>query len=129
LRRPARSAAFRIDIKKLYAFRCAVRGAGLVSPDDKPAVESAHIYPKEHDGSDDYRNGVCLCLMHHRAFDAGWMAISDDHRVLVRDGLPAGAEYDFIRRHEGKKIDLPAQSEFAPDPLYLSAHRRLKGFE
>lgn len=125
----ARSAAFRIDIKRLYAFRCAVCGSGLVSPDDKPAVESAHIYPKEHDGSDDYRNGVCLCLMHHWAFDAGWLAISDDHRVVVRGGLPAGEEYDFIRRYDGQKIDLPAQSEFAPHPLFLSEHRKLKGFE
>jgi putative restriction endonuclease len=124
-----RSAAFRIGIKQLYGFKCAICGTGLIAPDRKPAVESAHIFPKEHDGSDDYRNGVCLCLMHHWAFDAGWLAITDDHRVIVHDDLPAGGEYDFIRRYAGEAIDLPAQSEFIPHPLFLRAHRELKGFE
>jgi hypothetical protein len=124
-----RSAAFRLGVKKLYGFRCAICGLGLISPGGARAVESAHIYPKEHNGSDDYRNGVCLCLMHHWAFDAGWLAISDDHRVLIRDDLPAGEEYNFIRRYEGEEIDLPAQGEFSPSPLFLRAHRKLKEFE
>ncbi len=124
-----RSAAFRLGVKKLYEFRCAICGLGLVSPDGAHAVESAHIYPKEHDGSDDYRNGVCLCHMHHWAFDAGWLAISDDLRVLIRDDLPAGEDYDFIRRYEGEEIALPTQKEFSPSPLFLRAHRRLKEFE
>jgi len=34
-------------------------------------IEAAHVVPKEHDGSDDERNGLALCATHHRMFDAG----------------------------------------------------------
>jgi predicted restriction endonuclease len=41
----------------------------------KPEVQGAHIYPKGRDGSDDLRNGICLCRRHHWAMDAGWISI------------------------------------------------------
>lgn len=128
LERP-RSAAFRISVKKLYQNKCAICGVGLLAPDGQPAVDSAHIFPKELDGSDDFRNGICLCRLHHWAFDSGWMSIADDYTILVRDDLPTAKEYDFIRNYADQEIHLPRQTEFAPDPLFLSAHRRLKGFE
>jgi len=124
-----RSAAFRISVKKLYQYKCAVCGFGLLTPDGQPAVDSAHIYPKELDGSDNFRNGICLCRLHHWAFDSGWMSIADDYTVLIRDDLPMAKEYDFIRNYADQEIHLPLQSEFAPHPLYLRAHRKLKGFE
>jgi hypothetical protein len=124
-----RSAAFRISVKKLYQYKCAVCGSGLLTPNGQPAVESAHIFPKELDGSDNFRNGICLCRLHHWAFDSGWMSIADDYTVLVRDDLPTAKEYDFIRNYADQEIHLPLQPEFAPHPLYLRAHRKLKGFE
>ena len=39
------------------------------------AVEAAHVVPKEHDGTDDARNGIALCASHHRMFDANLFAI------------------------------------------------------
>lgn len=124
-----RSAAFRISVKKLYKNKCAICGYCLLSPDGKPALESAHLYPKEFDGSDDFRNGVCLCKLHHWALDSGWFSIADDYTVIVRTDLPLAEEYNFIRKYEGQEITLPEQIEFAPHPLFLRAHRKLKGFE
>lgn len=124
-----RSAAFRVSVKKLYKSKCAICGSSLLSPNGKPAVDSAHIYPKEFDGSDDFRNGICLCRLHHWAFDSGWLSIADDYSIIVRKDLPSTEEYDFIRKYEGQEITLPEQMEFAPHPLFLSAHRKLKGFE
>ncbi|HEV2881115.1 MAG TPA: HNH endonuclease [Pyrinomonadaceae bacterium] len=124
-----RSAAFRISVKKLYQYKCTICGFGLLAPDGQSAVDSAHIYPKELDGSDDFRNGICLCRLHHWAFDSGWMSIADDYIVLVRDDLPTAKEYDFIRNYAGQEIHLPQQVEFAPHSVFLRAHRKLKGFE
>jgi hypothetical protein len=124
-----RSAAFRVSVKKLYKSKCAICGFSLKSPDGTPAVDSAHIYPKEFDGSDDFRNGICLCRMHHWAFDAGWLSIADDFTVIVRDDLPESEEYDFIRNYEGQELTLPEQAEFAPHTTFLHAHRKLKGFK
>ena len=42
----------------------------------KPAKrEAAHIVPKEAGGSDDPRNGLALCVLHHRMFDAGMFTV------------------------------------------------------
>jgi hypothetical protein len=123
-----RSAAFRISVKKLYKSKCAICGISLISPDGQPAVDSAHIYPKEFDGSDDFRNGICLCRIHHWAFDAGWFSIANDYTIIVRSDLPESEEYNFIRDYNGQEITLPEQIEFSPHPTFLSAHRKLKGF-
>ncbi len=124
-----RNAAFEIGVKRVYGFRCAICGSGLRTPDQKPEVQSAHIYPKRLDGSDDIRNGICLCRRHHWAMDAGWISIDDDYTILVREGLPDHDDYRFIREYEGASISLPSVAESAPDTIYLHEHRKLMGFE
>ena len=124
-----RSAAFEIGIKKLYGFRCAICGSGLRTPNGNPEVQSAHIYPKRLDGSDDVRNGICLCRMHHWAMDAGWLSIADDYTVLVRDDLPNRDDYEFIREYKGERLHLPSVAESTLDRMYLREHRRLVGFK
>lgn len=125
----SRSAAFRVGIKKHYENECAICDVRLAGPDGRIALESAHIYPKERNGSDDLRNGVCLCHMHHWALDAGWLAIRDDFSIIVHGDLPANQDYDFIRKFKDHKLKLPKQIKFAPHPKFLMAHRKLKGFE
>jgi putative restriction endonuclease len=91
-------------------------------------VYRAHIYPKGRDGSDDVRNGICLCRMHHWAMDTGWISIADDYTILVRDELPNHDDYRFIAEYEGGKIRLPSVAEAAPNEMYLQEHRKLTGF-
>ncbi len=124
-----RSTAFEISVKRLYGFRCAICGSGLRTPDGKPEVQSAHIFPKRLDGSDDVRNGICLCRRHHWAMDAGWISIADDYTILVRDDLPDHEDYEFIAEYEGEQIHLPLVAEAAPDEVYLREHRNLMGFD
>lgn len=71
-------------MKQAYDHTCAVCGASRFSPEGNPEIEAAHIYPKRQDGSDDVRNGVALCKLHHWAFDTGWLSLSDEHEVLVK---------------------------------------------
>jgi putative restriction endonuclease len=92
-------------------------------------VQSAHIYPKRLDGSDDVRNGISLCRRHHWAMDAGWISIADDYRVLVHEDLPDHEDYRFIAEYESEKIRLPSVAESSPDTRYLREHRRLMGFK
>jgi putative restriction endonuclease len=124
-----RDAAFRLRIRQIYNASCAVCNRAITTPDGLPEVQSAHIHPKSLRGSDDLRNGICLCRMHHWAFDSGWMTVSDDHLVQVRDDLPLTSDYDFIRSFAGKKITLPSLDELAPHPIYLQSHRKLHGFK
>ena len=100
-----------------------------MAPDGRQEAQSAHIYPKEFDGSDDLRNGICLCHMHHWAFDAGWISLDDDLTILINKSLPEAKEYDFIRIYKDKKISKPIRDELCPHPIYLNAHRQLHGFD
>ena len=103
-KRTPRSEAFRKAIRRLYEERCSICGRQLYSPSGNPEVQSAHIYPKRFNGSDDLRNGVCLCRLHHWAFDVGWFSLSDDVEIIVRKSLPPDGDYEFIREFEGEKI-------------------------
>jgi hypothetical protein len=124
-----RDAAFRGSIRQMYGNRCAVCQLSLETPDQSPEVQSAHIYPKAQKGYDDPRNGICLCRLHHWALDVGWFSITDHLTIILRDSLPSEDSYDFIRRYEGRKIAVPLHDHLAPHPLFLSAHRKLHGFE
>ena len=73
--------AFR-KVLEQQGHRCAVCDLALM-----PVLEAAHIVPKEENGSDDPRNGLALCVLHHRMFDAGLFAVEPASRVLkVHDG-------------------------------------------
>jgi len=124
-----RSEAFRSTIRRLYDFRCSVCGLRLFSPDGNPEVHSAHIYPKRLAGSDDLRNGISLCRLHHWAFDAGWFSLSDEAEIIVRNSIPSDSDYEVVKRHEGSKITSPDQKAFVPHPVFLRAHRKLYNFE
>jgi putative restriction endonuclease len=123
----ARDAAFAMAVKRLYGNRCAICGVGAIGPRGQTEVEAAHFYPKALNGSDDVRNGICLCRRHHWAIDVGWWALSDEYRVLVRDGVPEDDDYDFIRVWQGQLVQLPQCEKLRPHVTYIEAHRKLAG--
>jgi hypothetical protein len=124
-----RSAAFEIGVKQLYGYLCAICESGLRTPNSRPEVQSAHIYPKGRDGGDDVRNGICQCRRHQWAMDAGWIFIDDDHIVLVREDLPDHDDYRFIAEYQGGSIRLPSVVEAAPAAMYLKEHWKLTKLE
>jgi hypothetical protein len=124
-----RNAAFVIVVRRVYGYRCIFCGAGLRAPNGLPEVQSAHIYPKALDGSDDVRNGICVCRKHHWAFDVGWMAIADNYLTVVRDDIPRTPDYQFIYGLAGSRISMPADLELAPHVIFLQQHRKLAGLE
>lgn len=124
-----RNAAFVIAVRRLYGYRCTFCGASLRSPNGQPEVQSAHIYPKKFDGSDDVRNGICVCRRHHWAFDVGWITIANDYTALVRPQIPSSPEYGFIYELAGKRIQLPPDDSLTPHEIFLREHRILAGFE
>ena len=125
--RRARDAAFGRFVKETYGGQCAFCGSKRETPKGDPEVEAAHIYPKEESGSDDVRNGVALCKLHHWAFDVGWLSISDEHRLLVKEA-PERNGYSEFKQLEGNQMRLPEESALMPDSLFLNEHRRLHEF-
>jgi putative restriction endonuclease len=61
---------FKFRVLKRYGPQCAVCNINVPE-----VLDAAHLRSKEKQGSDDPRNGLLLCAVHHRAFDAGLFAI------------------------------------------------------
>ncbi|GCE06635.1 HNH endonuclease [Dictyobacter aurantiacus] len=123
-----RDIAFSISVKQAYNFKCAICSLGVRGPKNETEVESAHFYPKGLNGSDDIRNGICLCRRHHWAFDVGWFAISDQYTVMINKNMPNDPDYDFIRDWEGKPINLPQAKACWPHLKFVREHRKVMNF-
>lgn len=74
-------AAFRDEVLRKQNVRCAV--CDFAIPD---GLEAAHLVPKRSSGTDDARNGLALCVLHHRLFDRGLFRIDPvSLQIVPRD--------------------------------------------
>ena len=78
---------FRSIILTGYRFECAVCRLPIPS-----LLVAAHIVPWSADKSQrmNPRNGICLCSLHDKAFDAGILIIEPDFRIPSTRGLRRG---------------------------------------
>jgi hypothetical protein len=126
--RRARDSAFTKVVRGAYDERCAVCGSKRLSPAGNPEVEAAHIFPKSMNGRDHVQNGIALCRLHHWAFDCGWISLSDDYEILVKDESGLNG-YDDFSPLEGERIHLPEEDDKRPHPKFLAEHRQMNGFD
>ncbi|WP_222916761.1 HNH endonuclease [Natrinema sp. SYSU A 869] len=128
VQRRVRSSAFPKEVASAYDGRCAICGNSRESPDGTIDIEAAHIYPKRENGRDNVRNGLALCRLHHWAFDTGWLAVSDDYRILIAD-RPDLEGYEEFAALENEPLTLPEDEDRRPHATFLAAHRERNGFE
>ncbi|MFC6715981.1 helix-turn-helix domain-containing protein [Natrialbaceae archaeon GCM10025896] len=109
-------------IKDAYENQCAVCDSHRLTPSNEPEIEVAYLQPLSEGGEPTSRNAIALCRLHHWALDVGWLAISDQYDVLVRDRPEQPGFNDFIQ-FAGTSLSLPADETVHPDPAFLRAHR------
>lgn len=129
VRRKARDEPFKRNVRKSYHFSCAVCEKNRFDSSGNPEVESAHIYPKELNGSDNLKNGIALCKLHHWAFEKGLFSIRDNFTIVVEERIKKDENYKEIFCFENKKIKIPKENRYVPHPIFLKEHRKLHGFE
>jgi len=99
-------AAFRIAVIRRYGAQCAVCEMTVID-----LLDAAHLVSKAEDGSDDPRNGLPLCALHHRAFDKGLFAINPDTLTLItRQNGPDRSEMAITKDDLGHLRAKPHQS-------------------
>ena len=106
-------ARFRNAVLKAYRERCAVCGLRV-----RALLDAAHV----NDDRDPHpaisvREGIALCAMHHRAFDAHILSFDDAFIIHVQlpDRLtPGEGERAMLLAFAGKKLQLPADEECWP---------------
>jgi len=80
---------FRFYVYERYGTLCALCDLNLLD-----LLEAAHIVPWAESGSDDAGNGLLLCPLHHRAFDAGYIAIEPESLIVLPQ--PSGPSLDYL---------------------------------
>ena len=77
--RVARDSKFRKRVLDRCNYKCVVCGMSITC-----VLQAAHIVAVKDDGSDDPRNGVCMCANHHLMFDKGLFEIKK-YKIKVLD--------------------------------------------
>jgi len=109
---------FRKSILTSYNYRCCI--SGLAVPQ---LLVASHIVPWRADSANrlNLRNGLCLSMLHDKAFDIGIITVSVDMKVRVsRKYLDQGGDTFFqqsIVSYHDAGISLP--DRFIPDPGFL----------
>lgn len=69
-------------------------------------------------------NGLCLCSIHDKAFELGYIGINTDYKILISDEIRQSKEIEtftsLFGRHENKFIRLP--DKFYPNVNFLESH-------
>lgn len=94
VKRRERQMQFRIEVVARQGQRCAV--CDIAHPE---VLEAAHIVAKQDNGTDDCRNGLVLCTLHHRMFDTHMFGVEPiSLTIVLRDGLTF--ENTYIRHSD-----------------------------
>jgi len=92
-KRPSQ-AAFRIAVIRRYGPQCAVCDMSVIE-----LLDAAHLVSKSEHGSDDPRNGMPLCALHHRAFDKHLFSIDPATlAVVTRQKGPSATDLGITKR-------------------------------
>lgn len=116
---------FRAKVLLAYASRCAVCELGQVQ-----LLDAAHIIADNHAlGVAEVSNGLCMCKLHHAAYDANLLGISPQHIVHISEKLKRDPSNSPVLNHglrdfDGRAVHLPAARNCTP-----SAERLAERFE
>ena len=122
---PIRSAGFRRAIMQVYAYTCAVCELNIRALSGESVTDAAHIIPFSVSYNDDIRNGMSLCKLHHWAFDAGLISVSEAYEVIVSPSMTEqGPTASMLARLRDRQIWLPSGGEYRPAPEALAWHRQ-----
>lgn len=114
--------AFRAKVLSAYGVRCAVCNLQMGA-----LLEGAHITPdSDPNSSTKVNNGICLCKIHHSAYDATLLGIDTDFSIHIRADVMQESDGPMLKyglqEMHGKDLILPSQQDHWPDQSRLS-HR------
>lgn len=112
---------FRSTVLAAYNFKCCITGLGVTE-----LLNASHIVPWSMDivNRVNPRNGLCLNVIHDRAFDRGLLTITPQFMVQISSTLKLDSEDEaannFLLRYSGVTISLPHR--YIPDKNLIEYH-------
>jgi predicted restriction endonuclease len=113
---------FRRSVISAYDGRCCISGLSIPK-----LLVASHIVPWRIDPTNrlNPRNGLCLSMLHDRAFDAGIITITESFTVRVTQKHVPTQDHFFdvaLRAYDGQPVAMP--SKFRPHVDFLAYHRQ-----
>jgi predicted restriction endonuclease len=114
---------FRRMVLSSYAGKCCMSGLS-----ETRLLVASHIVPwgESHDHRLNPRNGLCLSVLHDKAFDRGLITVSPDLTIRVSSVISMLRDDSFVQSTlvvmDGRKINLP--EKFSPAPEFLEWHNQ-----
>lgn len=113
---------FRRSVLSAYNVRCCITGLAVPK-----LLVASHIVPWRIDAANrlNPKNGLCLSMLHDKAFDTGIITIAEDMTISVSPEYAANPDHFFksaLLAYNGKLIALP--EKFQPHREFLDYHRQ-----
>ena len=126
VRRRSRDPAFSKAVLDAYGERCAVCAFAVRMHDAPVALDAAHIKWHRAGGRDRDKvsNGLSLCALHHRLFDAGAFTLSPKYTVITAPAALGPGRDQSLGQFSRCSILLPEKTEDYPDWKSLKWHHR-----
>jgi len=114
-------AFFRRAVLSAYQYRCCITGMAIPQ-----LLVASHIVPWRADAENrlNPRNGLCLSMLHDKAFDVGIICVTEKLTVHVSRNYEKSEDQFFssaLLAYEGQPINLP--EKFLPNLDFLAYHR------
>ena len=112
---------FRRAVLSAYHSRCCITGVG-----DTRLLVASHIKPWRDDEANRLNpaNGLCLNVLHDKAFDLGLITVDEDYRIRISPVLRADERFLSANfgAYAGDQISLPELHR--PSQEFLAHHRQ-----
>lgn len=121
VRQRVKQSFFRRAVLSSYGEKCCVSGVS-----DRRFLVASHIVPWSEDASIRLHpgNGLCLSIIHDKAFDSHLFSLTDDYRVVLSKQLKQTRDNFLCQIFlpiDGLPITLPER--FRPETVFLRRHR------
>ena len=125
LRYLRRDSSFREDVLRAYENQCAVCGFAIRVDSYLIGLEAAHIRWHSARGPGQVRNGLALCVLHHKLFDRGVFTLLMDLSLVVDPSAAGRRLHESLGQFNGSKLSVvPENCEERPARKYLEWHSR-----
>ena len=122
---PPRDPEFRKRVLSTYEYRCAVCGFAVCIETTPVCLDAAHIRWHSQGGPDEERNGLALCVLHHKLFDLGAFTLKESLIVEVSQNAYGHSGFDQnLLHYHGSTLRPPVNPTHRPDEEFLGWHRK-----
>lgn len=111
---------FSKKVKENYNYSCAICGINQTE-----FLIAGHISPwsEDHENRLNPENGICLCALHDRAFEHGYIGLTDNFTIVISPKIDKTSKlYVVLKEFENKAIYIPSVNK--PHIEFLKSHRK-----